>query len=1255
MKRVTPVKPPTRRELFTLRLMIILGLASMFFFIKGLLTPDIRGYSLLYWVLIITITFNCFRILIEWVHYFYITVPKTPPQEKIYTVDIFTTFCAGEPYEMIVETLTAIQAITYPHETYLCDEANDPYLIEICRQLGVNHVTRTVKVNAKAGNINNALSHAKGELCVVLDPDHVPFPDFLDPIVSHFNDPDIGFVQIVQAYSNHNEGLIAKGAAQQTFQFYGPIMMTMNKYGTVLAIGANCTFRRSALDSIGGHAAGLAEDMHTAMQLHAKGWKSVYVPAVLARGLVPTTLSAYYSQQLKWSRGVFDLFVTAYPKLFKKFTWRQKLHYALIPMHYVSGLIFLINFLIPVISLTFDRSPLNIDLANFAVLGLPLFIAIVLVRHFVQWWVMEDDERGFHVVGGLLMIGTWWVFVTGLFYTIIGKKVPYIPTPKDGTEENNWPLNIPNIVVVLISIAAIFYGLYNDWNPYTLIMAGFALMNCFILMFSVIASRQHHFRKLRGRYNIIDQTSVGIAEVKKMLWKLRRRIYTGLRSTALMLTVLITCTVLYVLKEKSKAALKEPDKQFVNHTFLSGIFAPQQADGVTSVKLLKQFEAKNKVKFNIVSLYVSWGDQPRCNVPVEVLDSVYKNNSVPMITWEPWQNLFNSNKNLKANDQEKKVFSRITSGYYDNYLERFSKQLAAINRPVYLRFAHEADNPFYPWSATGNNTPDEFKAAWRYVHNYFIKNRAYNVIWVWNPWKPNAVDDHFPGNNYVDWIGVTNLNYGTREGGRKWYSMEQLYTPFHNNPIFKSGLPVMLAEMGSLPSEGHQREWLTNGFKSIKNKFSEIKGFVLFNNGFDKNASNGTNLDWRITDPEVLAGLWREQKIANNTLQITNTITIANPYKAANLTALINNIKGINYAKGENWSKNYHVLTKREIINDFTQIKQMGFNTIKLSGPGVYDHNILEIADRLALKVNFSFWIPDSYCFDSTPKNYDQLLVKTVASVNDLKSNKSIVSWNISNSILQKMAAYYYKPELLYRQDAYIKSLKKLVTAIKAADPTRQVTLDVDAENDLLRAISLLHENIPEIDSYGLTFNENVPIDTAQLAHINALYFFSKVSTESYLKLSNYDGGFFIANWQDETTRDLVTFDGLKDKWGGNKIEFYQIYNRLKGWPEPKPLPSVKILLPAKTVFDNVLISYHAVIQKNGKWSVATNSNTRLKFKWELVKNDDYGNHLSAIPLGTGPYVIFKVPDSYSYYNLYLYVSNGKAVEIVKSKLNTPL
>ena len=279
------IKAPTKKELLIIRILVFLGVLCTINFLYWFSRPEFKSNSLLYWLLSITICYNILRKFYMWYHYISISVPKTPKLIRPFTVDILTTYFPGEPYEMIVETLEAIQKITYPHTTYLCDEANDPYLIAICKKLGVKHITRTNRINAKAGNINNALQYATGEICLILDPDHVPFPNFLDPVLPHFQNEEIGFVQVVQSYYNIRETLVARGAAEQTFQFYGPMMMSMNTYGTVNAIGANCTFRRAALDSIGGHAPGLSEDMHTAMLLHAKGWKSLYVPQVLARGL----------------------------------------------------------------------------------------------------------------------------------------------------------------------------------------------------------------------------------------------------------------------------------------------------------------------------------------------------------------------------------------------------------------------------------------------------------------------------------------------------------------------------------------------------------------------------------------------------------------------------------------------------------------------------------------------------------------------------------------------------------------------------------------------------------------------------------------------------------------------------------------------------------------------------------------------------------------------------------------------------------
>lgn len=264
------------------RVLILMGLLFMSAFSWVYFQPANRGYSWLFLLLTISVLFKLLRLLHEWYHYWKVGVSVRPPVATIWKVDILTTYCPGEPREMVINTLRAFQDLAYPHSAYLCDEADDPYLKQVCLDMGVHHVTRTDKTDAKAGNINNALRQATGDICLVIDPDHVPVPDFLDQVLPYFEDPKIGFVQCAQGYYNRKESVVAFGATEQTYSFYGPMMSTMGQYGTAQAIGANYTFRRAALESIGGHANGLSEDMHTAMKLHAKGWKSVYVPLPLS-------------------------------------------------------------------------------------------------------------------------------------------------------------------------------------------------------------------------------------------------------------------------------------------------------------------------------------------------------------------------------------------------------------------------------------------------------------------------------------------------------------------------------------------------------------------------------------------------------------------------------------------------------------------------------------------------------------------------------------------------------------------------------------------------------------------------------------------------------------------------------------------------------------------------------------------------------------------------------------------------------------
>jgi cellulose synthase (UDP-forming) len=577
------------------RVMIIAGLLFMAAFVGVYFQAQNRDYSWLFVLLTISVVFKLLRLLHEWYHYWVIVPATPPPSIKTWTVDVLTTYCRGEPQDMVVHTLRAIQNLTYPHTTYLCDEADDPYLKQVCAEMGIQHVTRQEKTDAKAGNINNALRQATGEVCLVIDPDHVPAPDFFDHILPFFEDAAVGFVQCVQAYSNRKESIVAYGATEQTYSFYGPMMTCMGNYGTAQAIGANCTFRRAALNSIGGHASGLCEDMHTAMQLHANGWESVYVPLPLTYGLVPATLSAYYKQQLKWARGAFELLFTVFPKLFSRLTPRQRLHYSTLPLYYLIGSIQLIDLLVPIVALVLLRFPLQVDLLLFGAVYVPLLLTGFLIRQYAQRWLIERHEAGFHLIGGILTSGTWWVYVLGLVYTLFRVDVPYIPTPKNDRPQNHFLLVLPNLLMCLITLGAIqysinWYGRFALNNVYSQIMIGFGLLNALILGLNVVIGQEKALAGIRGWYN---QFANGHPKAARTAVDSSRKVFYGfyyrLRSSATPLfggVLVLAVGIAFFTYQKKTYYDHPPDLRFANtQPFYLGLVSDQSTQASTASSL----------------------------------------------------------------------------------------------------------------------------------------------------------------------------------------------------------------------------------------------------------------------------------------------------------------------------------------------------------------------------------------------------------------------------------------------------------------------------------------------------------------------------------------------------------------------------------------------------------------------------------------------------------------------------------------------
>lgn len=1235
-KRPHPVKAPTFRERLILRSLIFIGLGAMGLFLWGIFQPEHIGYRPLYYLLMFSMVYLCFRIVYEWYHYFSISKPEEPPLRREYKVDILTTFCPGEPYAMIEETLEAIQKITYPHTTYLCDEANDPHLIEVCRRLGVIHVTRSNRENAKAGNINNALKQAQGEICLILDPDHVPAPDILDRLLPYFQDDKVGFVQAVQAYYNLGENIIAKASAQQTFQFYGPIMMTMHRYGTAQAIGANCCFRREALNSIGGHAPGLAEDMNTSMKLHARGWKSVYVPLVLNRGLVPSSLSAYYKQQLKWSRGVFELLVTTYRENFWRFNWRQKLHYGLLPWHYFAGIVFGINFLIPILVLFFGLIPMRIDLGYFLLLGSPFWATILAVRFFVQRWVMEEEERGFHLVGGLLFIGTWWIHLLGFIFTLLRRKVPYNPTPKAGEEENIFALNLPNLAIGLLSLAAIIYGLNRDFNPYSLVMAAFAGMNFAFVSLVLAMSFQNRWRRFKTANQWAENFSISIWWFKRWFWLLRHRAYGAIRLAALPILLLVLGALYWQAREVPLAAIEPPYEQPPVRARYLGFMtsASWESAHAATTGCLAAFEQALDQTPQIIGLQakgLGFTQGPQFKV---ALQEISAREAYPLLAWQSgWSD------SLKPDSS---YWLAMAKGAQDAALRQMARDFRDLERPLFLIWAPEPDKSLRYGDSPDLISAKAYRQAWQRIHHLFAEEGAHNLIWVFQPGTPENADLFFPGAGYVDWLAVSAPL--SRDSGES-------YASFRRQLVFQQDLPVMLMASArqrmNLPDLTENKRTLS----LLNSDYPEIQALVLGGNLCDFSPLSDEAPEEQ--QSAALVASWKEW--TQNFLpprRISHDDSL--PLSTLAEHQFFEGMRGIGYPKGQDWQASMHPLFREEVARDFRRIRAMGLNCIKRYGPTVYDHNLFAEAKRQELGIIYSFWLPADldYLRDTLALRRQQKQI--VKEVKALRSKEAIAAWHIGNPVWTALQGRYAEPQLSYQREAYRRWLAGLSQKIRALD-SRPLSIEMawrpQWRADLAQllpgtALSAVGLDYPSSGIKNLVEEDYHRPGTA--------LFWNQLPALDSLAWSKLPGGWLLPSWQDDVYEESVSYNGLLDHQGRQKDAYRLCQQYLTESPAVENR-EVGILRPAVIPFGGQMLRYEALLFNTQRWELAAFDPQDLVFEWHLVKTDSYGNPLAMEYVGEGVSLDLKAPADPQLYRLYLQVSRGSQVWVAKQSLLTPI
>ena len=278
-------------------------------------------------------------------------------------IDVLITVY-GEDLGIIRRTVTAAVAIEGRHHTWILDDGRSDEVRDLAAELGARYVRRLTSHGAKAGNINHALTLAKGDYFVVLDADFVPSPRFLLETLPFFVEEGVAFVQTPQVYGNLHT-VISRGAAYMQSVFYRFVQPGRNRFNAALCVGTNVIFRRRAIDEIGGlYTDSKSEDVWTTLTLHEAGWRSVFIPDVLAIGDAPETVEAYSKQQLRWATGGFEILLKYNPlSPARRLTMDQRIQYLVTASFYLTGISPLLLLLVPPLEIYFDLRPVTMDLS----------------------------------------------------------------------------------------------------------------------------------------------------------------------------------------------------------------------------------------------------------------------------------------------------------------------------------------------------------------------------------------------------------------------------------------------------------------------------------------------------------------------------------------------------------------------------------------------------------------------------------------------------------------------------------------------------------------------------------------------------------------------------------------------------------------------------------------------------------------------------------------------------------------------------
>ncbi|MBU4376167.1 MAG: discoidin domain-containing protein [Candidatus Omnitrophica bacterium] len=209
----------------------------------------------------------------------------------------------------------------------------------------------------------------------------------------------------------------------------------------------------------------------------------------------------------------------------------------------------------------------------------------------------------------------------------------------------------------------------------------------------------------------------------------------------------------------------------------------------------------------------------------------------------------------------------IINGDFDSYIQNWAFEAKAYGKPLWVCFDGEMNGDWHNGSGAANggatldgygdptkpDGPEIYIDAWRHIHDIFEAVGADNVAWVWSvnnsdwprePW--NKFQNYYPGDDYVDWLGVDGYNWNRVEYAG-WQSFQQVFdnqedeysNSFNRLRAISTEKPIIIAEFAcahELKANGkRKREWITETFNLLETTYPYVKCFIWFDMDKEEN------------------------------------------------------------------------------------------------------------------------------------------------------------------------------------------------------------------------------------------------------------------------------------------------------------------------------------------------------------------------------------------------------------------------------------